>query len=369
LTPTPRGRLFSIFNFQFSISAIAGTYACYLVVHHTTPIDRALPFIAVVIAFVAWAFDDVAVLLAVPAVMLAEIAIADEVMRLVVMGVIVAAVIGYPVTRLPGREEHRATGQLGNRATALTVASLLLLRWIPAPDHIIRELLLMAIAIAITFVLGRTPFAVAVAVVAALLTPAIPLRTLALPLFVLLVAVLARLFGMPRLRLVLPSAIVLGFVLIFFAWSGLVARATPYFLRKPARPVAEKYLVNAALAASESATIGVPDGAASLIVSGANVPKLRRGAILGTIQPGNIAVRIGDAADWGYMRRDKFYGSHNPLPRDPAGRIRGYGYDAWIDGAGRVALPRGAKLIRVTADAHLPVGASLQVEGFEIVRR
>ena len=352
-------------------TAAVSAYACYLVVHHTTPIDRALPFLAVVIAFVAWAFDDVAVLLAVPAVMVAEIALSDEGTRLVAFGVIVAVAIGYAVAQLRGREDddHRATAQLRNRATALTVAALLLLRWIPLPDHIIRELALLAIAVAITYVLGRTPFAVAVAVVTALFTPAIPLRTLALPLFVLFVAVLARLFGMPRLRLVLPSAIVLGFVLIFFAWSGLVARATPYFLRKPARPVAEKYLVNAALAASESATIGVPDGAASLIVSGANVPKLRRGALLGRIEPGNIAVRIGDAADWGSMRRDQFYGSHNPLPRDPAGKIRGYGYDAWIDGAGRVALPRGAKLIRVTADAHLPAGASLQVEGFEIVRR
>ena len=49
----------------------------------------------------------------------------------------------------------------------------------------------------------------------------------------------------------------------------------------------------------------------------------------------------------------------------PAGTIRDYGYAAWIDGAGRVALPRGARTIRVTADAALPADASLQVEGFE----
>jgi len=73
------------------------------------------------------------------------------------------------------------------------------------------------------------------------------------------------------------------------------------------------------------------------------------------------------------MRRDAFYGSHNPLPRDPAGKVRGYGYLAWVDGAGRVPLPRlpanGIRTIRVTADAHLPANASLQVEGFEIAAR
>jgi len=314
---------------------------------------------------VAWACDDVALLLAVPLLMVAEIAIGDERMRLVAMGIIVAATMGYPVSRSPG---HRAAGRLGDRATILVIASLLLLRWIPTPESIGREVALIAIALAITWVLGRTPFAVAAGVIAALVTPAVPLRTLALPLLVLFVAALARLFGMPRVRLALPSALALAFALVFFAWSGIVARAFPYFLKAP-HPLGEKYIVNAALAASQSATIYVPDGARALIVSGANVPRLRRGAPLGVIEPGNIAVRIGDAADWGYLRRDQFYGSRNPLPRDPAGTIREYGYDAWIDGAGRVALPRGARTIRVTADAQLPPGASLQVEGFEIVRR
>jgi len=353
---------------QWILAAIAGAYACHLAVHHATPIDRALPFIAVVIAFVAWAFDDVTVLLAVPMLMAAEIAVGDENVRLVLFGVIVATgLLGCWVARLL-KAARSATEQPSNSATALTIAAILLLRWIPLPEHLPRELAILAIAAAITLVLGRTPFAVAVAVVSALVTPAIPLRTLALPLLVLMVATLARLFGMPRLRLALPSAVVLGFVLLFFAWSGIVARAFPYFL-KPPHPPGEKYTVNAALGPSQSATLRVPDDARALIVSGANVPHFRRGALLGRIDPGNIAVRVGDAADWGYMRRDQFYGSHNPLPRDPAGKVRGYGYVAWIDGAGRVLLPRGAKMIRVTADAHLPPGASLQVEGFEIVRR
>ncbi|HJQ40178.1 MAG TPA: hypothetical protein VKB93_23795 [Thermoanaerobaculia bacterium] len=346
---------------QWIIAAAASAFACHFAVVHTTPVDRALPFIGVVLALLA--FDNAALLVAVPALMVAEVAIADEAMRLTALGVVIAASIcgaaGFsPPTRSGGLKP----------AAPLVVASLFLLRWIPMPDHPVREVALIVIALAITFVLGRTPFAVAAGVIAALLTPAVPLRTLALPLLVLFVAALARLMGMPRLRLALPSAIALGLAFVFFAWSGLVARAFPYFLKTP-HPLGEKYLVNAALAASQSATLFVPDDARALIVSGANVPRLRRGARLGVIEPGNIAVRIGDAADWGYLRRDQFYGSRNPLPRDPAGSVREYGYAAWIDGAGRVPLPRGARTIRVTADAALPPGASLQVEGFEIVRR
>jgi hypothetical protein len=353
-----RGGALSIFNFQFSISLLAAAYACHFVVQHATPVDRALPFIAVVVAFVAWAFGDVLLLVAVPLLMLAEIAIDDETMRLVAFGVIAAATLLVPLVSKPR----------GNSAIAVVIAALLLLRWIPRPDLLLRELAILAIAAAIAFVLGRTPFAVAVAVFAALATPAVPLRTLALPLLGLFVAILARLFGTPRLRLALPSAIALAFALTFFAWSGIVARALPYFL-KPARAAGDRYVVNAALSASQSATLPVPAGANALIVSGANVPRFGRGALLGRIEPGNIDVRIGDVADWGYLRRDQFYGARNPLPRDPAGRIREYGYDAWIDGAGRIALPRGARTIRVVADARLPAGASLQVEGFEIPRR
>jgi hypothetical protein len=171
---------------------------------------------------------------------------------------------------------------------------------------------------------------------------------------------------MPRLKLVIPSTIAVGFVMLFFAWSGIVARAFPYFL-KQARAGQERQWLGLALAPRESVDLQVPHGATALIVSGANVPRFRRGAILGTIN--GAAVRIGDASDWGYMRRDHYFGARNPLPRDPAGKIRDYGYAAWVDGAGRVALPAGAKTIRVVADAGLPRDASLQVEAFELMKR
>lgn len=250
-------------------------------------------------------------------------------------------------------------------APIVTVATILLLRWIPLHGvQLGRELFLLVIAVAIVFVLGRTPFAIAIAVMTALVTPAVPLRTLALPLLVLAIATAARTLGMPELKWTWPSTVIVAFVVLFFAWSGVVARAFPYFLRQVTKP-RERVTVTQALAPNESVMLDVPQGARSLVISGANVARLRRGAPLGRIEPGGVALRIGDAADWGYSRREQFYAAHNPLPRDPAGTIRGYGYEAWLDGAGRVALPAGARQIRVIADATLPRDAALQVEGFE----
>jgi hypothetical protein len=116
-------------------------------------------------------------------------------------------------------------------------------------------------------------------------------------------------------------------------------------------------------------SVDVPDGARALIISGANVARFRRGTLLGRIEPGGQDVRIGDASDWGYLRRPFFYGSRNPLPHDAVGNVRGYGYDAWLDGAGRVPLPEGARRIRLAAASTLPPDAALQVEAFEIAGR
>jgi hypothetical protein len=245
----------------------------------------------------------------------------------------------------------------------IAISAILLLRWIPFSEvHLGRELFLLAIATLIVLVLGRTPFAVALSVIVVLITPAIPLRTLLLPTAVLIIAVLARTFGMPRIRLAWPSAMAVAFVMLFFAWSGVIARAFPYFL-KHARPEIPRFTVAQAFPANAALTLDVPPGAKSLIVSGANVSHLPRGTRLGTLDGRPIA--IGEASDWGYLRRAHYYGTRNPLPRDPAGRLRDYGYAAWVDGAGRIPLPPNARTIRVTVDAALPQGASLQVEGFE----
>lgn len=328
-------------NLRWIAAAALSAYASYLAVHHATPIDAALPLLAVAVTFLAW-LTYPALMLGVPMLIVAEIAIPDETTRLLVFGAIVAAPLGV----------------------ALIVV--MLLRWIPL-DHVLwgREIILLILTAAIVIVLGRTPFAVAVGVITALVTPAIPMRTLWVPAAVLIVAAAARAVGMPALRLAWPSAVVVGFAMLFFAWSGIVARAFPYFLRTPT-PRKERWTIAHALPANESRTYEVPHHAKALILSGANVAHFRRGAVLGRIEPGGITVRIDDAADWGYLRRDAWHHAHNPLPRVSVGTIREYGYAAWVDGAGRVPLPPGARTIRVTADAKLPAGASLQVEGFEL---
>jgi hypothetical protein len=343
------------------IAAAASAWGCSLVVVHATPIDRALPFLAVVVIALA-AMSHRVLAVAVPLLMVAEIAIADETTRLLAMGAVLA--ICFAVwCRLPPHPSSAASRVSWKLAPyAGTILAILVLRWIPFSEVlVVRELILLALAVAIVIALRNTPFGAAVAVVTALVTPAVPMRTLALPVLVLIVAALTR----PKWKLALPSAAVVALPMLFFAWSGIAARAFPYFL-KNSRPAERKHLVNAALAPNRSVTVDVPHDATALIVSGANVPRFRRGVILGRIEPGNIPVRIGDGSDWGYLRRESFYEARNPLPRDPAGQIRGYGYTAWVDGAGRIALPKNARTIRVTADANLPADAALQVEAFEL---
>ncbi|HEX6084102.1 MAG TPA: hypothetical protein VF266_06230 [Thermoanaerobaculia bacterium] len=346
-------------HLRWIAAAALSAYASYLAVHHATPIDAALPLLALAVTFLAW-LSYPALMLGVPMLIVAEIALAEETTRLIAIGAVMATATAVSLSARARGERAEA------HPTFVALIAVVILRWIPFADVLWgREILLLILTAAIVIVLGRTPFAVAVGVITALVTPAIPMRTLWVPLAVLIVAAAARAVGMPALRLTWPSAVLVGFVMLFFAWSGIVARAFPYFLRKPVT-VKERWTIAHALPARESRTYEVPHNAKALILSGANVAHLRRGAVLGRIEPGGITVRIDDAADWGYLRRDAWHHAHNPLPRVSVGTIREYGYSAWVDGAGRVPLPRGARTIRVTADAKLPEGASLQVEGFEL---
>ena len=343
-------------HLRWIAAATLSAYASHLAVHHATPIDAALPLLALAVTFLA-RLTYPALMLGVPVLIVAEIAVPDETTRLIAFGAVMAATAA--IATAANRQPPTAT-------PFIAMTAVIVLRWLPLHDLLWgRELLLLIPTAAIVIVLGRTPFAVAVAVITALVTPAIPMRTLWVPAAVLLAGAAARTLGMPALRLTWPSAVLVGFVMLFFAWSGIVARAFPYFLRQPA-PKRERWTIAHALPASESRTYEVPHNAQALILSGANVAHFRRGAVLGRIEPGGITVRIDDAADWGYLRRDAWHHAHNPLPRVSVGTIREYGYSAWVDGAGRVPLPPGARTIRVTADARLPEGASLQVEGFEL---
>lgn len=349
-------------NLRWIAAAALSAYACHLTVHHPTPVDAALPLLGVAVTLLAW-MTVPSLMLGVPLLLVAEMAIADEGTRLLAFGAILASCVAVAMAARPPKE----SGALQSAATPLVaVIAVVLLRWIPLRDvQWGREVFLLLLTASIVVVLGRTPLAVAIGVITALLTPAMPLRTLLIAMAVLIVAAGARTFGLPALRLTWPSCVLVSFVMLFFAWSGVVARAFPYFLRAPL-PQKARWHVGHVLPASDGREYDVPQGAKALILSGANVARLRRGAVLGRIEPGGIAVRIGDVADWGYLRRDAWYQANNPLPRQAVGRIRDYGYGAWIDGAGRIALPEGVRGVRVTADASLPAGALLQVEGFEL---
>lgn len=335
-------------TWRWTIAIALAALACQVCVQHDSPIDRLLPLYAAIVTVAAMkTYPEV--MIGVPMLVIAEIALIDFGARFLSFGIIVAAALAIWMWK-------------GRDLAQLAFAAVFLLHAVPSAG--LRDLFLALVCCAIVLVLGSTPFGVAIAVITALITPVIPLRTLAIPLLVLGVAIAARAFGMPRFKLVWPSTVMVAFAIVFFAWSGLVARAFPFFLRRT-DPEAPRHPVTVALKPRETLTLDVPESARSLIVSGANVAHLRRGAELGRIEPGAIPIRIGDAADWGAFRREQAYGSRNPLPRDFAGRVRGFGYETWIDGAGRIALPPNARTIQVTAAATLPQNAALQVEGFE----
>lgn len=327
------------------VAAALSAWACHIAVQHATPVDRALPLMAVAVTVLA-AVSYPSLMIAVPLLVVAEVALVDETMRFLAFGLVLCVT-------------HASSVQ--KRRLEACVTALFLLRWIPLESvRFGRELLLILLALAIAYVLGRTPFAIGLATLVAFFTPAMPLRTLLVPVIVLILA-----FFLPKkLQLAWPSSIAVGVVMLFFAWSGVLARAFPYFFQR-AQPAGERFIVNQNLTANATLTLDVPERTRALIVSGANVAHLRRGVRLARIEPGGIDIRVGDAADWGYMRRTTFPLARNPLPRDPAGKVRDYGYDAWVDGAGRVKLPE-ARTIQIIGDAALPKGAMLQVEGFEL---
>jgi hypothetical protein len=339
----------------WALAAALSGLAAAIVVHHGTPVDRALPLIVVVVTIVA-AMSHPVVQVAVPLLIGGEIAIADERLRLTWFGLVLAAVFVIALIR-----------RLAFEATAPIIASLavILLRWIPLSEvHVVREILLIVIAAGIVIVFRSTPLAVALGVAVALFTPAVPLRTFALPLGVLAAGVVLRAVRMPEVRATMVAATSLALMMSFFAWSGAFARAVPLLLRGVPKHVV-RHEVHVTVGPGETTRLEVPAGATSIIMSGANVPRLKRGALLGYVDPGRREIRIGDVADWGTLRREQFLASRNPLPRTSAGLLRGYGQTAWIDGAGRIPIPRGARVIEVSGSPTLAFEARLQVDAFE----
>ena len=357
------------FAATWTAAALLSAIAAAVVAIRPTPIDAALPLIVVLLTAVA-AVSHPMVQLSVPILIGTEIAVADEKQRLILFGFVAAIALGAAVVSAKkcGHDprDSRCPHCLCRVANpyVVTIAAIVLLRWIPISEVSIgRETAILAIAGATVFVLRGAPASIAIAVAAALFTPAFPLRTLAIPVGVLALAALARLAGATRPALVVPSAALLATMLIFFPWSGAFARALPIMLRG-GPPEAPRIPLEIALAAGESAEVDIPANGRSLILSGANVPRLREGTVVGSIEPGNRSVRIGDVADWGFLRREHYYGARNPLPRRPGGLVRGYGQTSWIDGAGRVEVRPGR--VVVTADRTLPSRATLQIVAIEL---
>lgn len=345
----------------------AAIHLCRAAVPPATPIDAALPFIAVVLALVGWAAHS-SLFASVPLLLAGMVALPDERVRLLFYGLVLAVTFVAAIHRLP-RESH---GDVADtlQPYVLAAAAIMLLRWIPLAEVLwFRELLLLALALGIVAALRATPIAIAAAVFVALVTPAVPLKSAGFALASLIAAMLLRMFGFPRITWRLLPSLVIAVPLFFFAWSGIVARAFPLLLRTY-QPPARRELVNVpALPPNQGADFYVPEGARALIVSGANVPRRRPPAVIGRLEPGSVPITIGDVADWGYMRREHWYRSRNTIPRNSAGTVHGYGYAAWIDGAGRIPLPEGASFITVIADPAIPRDAALQVEAFEMEPR
>ncbi|HEV7485702.1 MAG TPA: hypothetical protein VGQ65_08465 [Thermoanaerobaculia bacterium] len=395
----------------------------------TTPIDAHLPLVIALVLACAWAARGTGwastIQCAVPLLIASMMTIADERTRLMAYGIIVAAAFATAVIAW----ERGRPARISPQAVVLTIAGVVLLRWIPLRDvHVVKELLMIAGSVALLFALasverravepaGGTPAlpgapALLGVLVLAAVTPIPPGKMALLPLvvaalvvvtqrvpqvaiaaFFLICASFARyslatvyiavaiVFLMPMLNRVKPLTYATAIAIFaLWPWSGIIARALP-IVRNYEVATGDVRPVEVALAPSEARTIGVPPHVRHAVVtmSGGQMARLKRGRIVGTIEATDargrtIATRpitIGDVADFGFGRREQFFASRNPLPRFSPGEVRGYGANAWVWGAGRTAIASPADIasLRVVAAPNLPHDAHLQVDSVEFPAR
>ena len=330
--------------------------------------------------------------IAAPLTVCAVMFLPDERMRWLAIGIITAVAFSVAV----------ATEML--RAPYSILIGVAALRWVPLRDVIVWREIVVLIGVAMVFIAldDDSPLAVAATLAVALVTPAMPPRGLLFPFivaFLMLVPLPFRLgiaiacvAGLPLARysfgpmlVVTAIALVLPFIgrvplipqtaavalLCLWPWSGLIARSLPPLLRATAQPDHQQ-VVGTALDASQSVSVDVPPGTRTVIVtaSGADAQRLWPNALLGQIEvtdrSGRHIVRdihVADAPDFGFMRREHFFSSHNSPPREPVADIRGFGASAWLYGAGRIRVdaPGGITSLRVRGGGWHP-GAKLQVE-------
>jgi hypothetical protein len=392
----------------------------------TTPIDAHLPLVIALVLACAWAARgtgwSAAIQCAVPLLLAAMMAIADERTRLMAYGIIVAAAFAVAVIAW----ERGRPARISPQAVVLTIAGVVLLRWIPLRDvHVVKELIVIAGSVALLYAIrnraasgesgvgvtaGGTPALPCVLFLAAV-TPIPPGKMALLPLTVALLVFVTRrvpqvaigaafliaaffaryslatiyvavaiVFLLPMLDRVKPLAYAAA-VAIFalWPWSGIIARALP-IVRNYEAAAGDVRPVGVALAPSEARAIDVPPHVRHAVVtaSGGQLARLKRGRVVGTIEAtdarGRITTRpitIGDIADFGFARREQFFASRNPLPRFSPGEIRDYGANAWVWGGGRTAVASGGdiKTLRVIAAPNLPHDAHLQIDSVEFPAR
>jgi hypothetical protein len=394
----------------------------------TTPIDAYLPLVIALVLACAWVARGTgwaaAIQCAVPLLIAAMMTIADERTRLMAYGIIVAAAFAVAVIATAFETERwRLAGWPGGVSppmVVLAVVGVILLRGIPLRDvHLVKELIVVIGSIALLFSVrrrdaaepaGETPALLGVLVLAAV-TPIPPGKMALLPVtvaalvfvtrrlpqvaiaaFFLICAFFARyslatiyiavaiVFLTPLLNRV--KALTYATAVAIFAlwpWSGIIARALPV-VRNYEPAAGDVRLVGVALTPSEARTIDVPPHVRHAIVtmSGGQVARLKRGRVVGTIEATDTRgykttrpISIGDIADFGFMRREQFFASRNPLSRFSPGEIRDYGANAWVWGGGRTAIASPADIasLRVVAAPNLPHDAHLQIDSVEFPAR
>ena len=357
--------------------AIVAAIASYVVAPAATPIDRALPFVVVLISMCGFIvqrfpafFQIAALLLFAPAIF-----IADEHTRLLAYGLIVAAAFAFALAIAPKTMEASAT---------LTLAGVLLLRWIPFSQVIVwREVAVMLGAVALVTVCGLKP---APTLAIALVTPIFPAKMLLFPFVAAILLKLPRLAVAGILAIVgyyarysitilcvviivaalwderkLLNALAYAAAIAVFAlwpWSGIVARAFPAILfAEPPSPKSQPVWV--ALSRGQAMTMDVLHNV-TVTASGANAASLPAGRILGSIDG-----RAADVPDFGFMRREHFVSSRNRPPRTPLADIHDYGAAAWLHTAERIRVAAPAHRLRISAAPDLPPGTKLQIEAVE----
>ena len=383
-------------NVEWLAFAIVSAIAAHFVAPSSTPIDRALPFVIVslsICGFMAQRWPE-AMQIAIVLLLLPPIFLTAEHARLLAYGVIAAAVFALAVAVAP-----RMTGAY----VTLTVAGVAFLRWIPFSEVIVwREAVVLVGALVVLLAYrDRTPMAIVVALAIALITPIFPARVTFFPLVVSIpviriplaiafaaAAYFAR-YSIAVLCAVAAIALALSFLrrgrfavyacgialMAMWPWSGIVARAFPKFLIASPPPETNRP-VWVALERRQSVSIDAPDRkhAVGITASGANAARFRKGTLMGTVEvvgrTGRIVrkeIRIGDIADFGFMRREHFFASRNPPPVHPINDVIGYGQSAWLHTAGWMVIGSIDEIasLRFTAARDLPPGARLQIEAVD----